>query len=47
MLRSVNVLPDSTGHTASDSSALGMRLMAAAASGREMKLRSGVSASGV
>ena len=45
-LRTVNVVPESTGHVASDSRAFGMRLMAAAESGMAMKFKSGVTESG-
>ena len=42
----MNVLPESTGQAASDSSAFGMRLIAAEESGRAMKFRNGVIESG-
>src|SRR5262249_55355996 len=45
-LLTVNVLPESTGHAASDSSAFGMRLIAADDSGSATKLMSGVIESG-
>ncbi len=45
-LRSVNVAPDSAGHSARLSSAIGMRLMPAADSGIARKLMSGVADNG-
>ena len=46
VLRSVNTIPVSAGHTASDSSARGMRLIAALVIGIARKTNSGESRSG-